>query len=132
MDGGLHERRVRNRSRNLPCVVAAPRILDRDADHLRCAFTAADDVHGKLSRYGQQPFEQRRIAAVVDDDPAGAGSHGEECVVGGAFAVHRDGVERVARRFLEVMHLTSAPRALFHPYIVCRALGVPLHPREAS
>jgi 2-polyprenyl-6-methoxyphenol hydroxylase-like FAD-dependent oxidoreductase len=29
----------------------------------------------------------------------------------------------VARRFLEVMHLTAAPQALFHPYIVCRALG---------
>jgi 2-polyprenyl-6-methoxyphenol hydroxylase-like FAD-dependent oxidoreductase len=29
----------------------------------------------------------------------------------------------VARRFLEVMHLTTAPPALFHPYIVCRALA---------
>ena len=32
----------------------------------------------------------------------------------------------VARRFLEVMHLTTAPRALFHPYIVYRALGARL------
>jgi 2-polyprenyl-6-methoxyphenol hydroxylase-like FAD-dependent oxidoreductase len=32
----------------------------------------------------------------------------------------------VLRRFLEVMHLTSTPRVLFHPYIVCRALGVPV------
>jgi len=38
----------------------------------------------------------------------------------------------VARRFLEVMHLTTAPSALFHPYIVCRALGLPIHPREAT
>ena len=32
----------------------------------------------------------------------------------------------VAGRFLEVMHLTATPRALFHPYIVCRALGLPV------
>jgi 2-polyprenyl-6-methoxyphenol hydroxylase-like FAD-dependent oxidoreductase len=29
----------------------------------------------------------------------------------------------VARRFLEVMHLTTTPRTLFHPYIVYRALA---------
>ena len=31
----------------------------------------------------------------------------------------------VARRFLEVMHLTTTPRTLFHPYIVYRALARP-------
>jgi 2-polyprenyl-6-methoxyphenol hydroxylase-like FAD-dependent oxidoreductase len=30
--------------------------------------------------------------------------------------------EFVGKRFLEVMHLTKSPRALFHPYIVWRAL----------
>jgi 2-polyprenyl-6-methoxyphenol hydroxylase-like FAD-dependent oxidoreductase len=33
----------------------------------------------------------------------------------------------VAGRFLQVMHLTAPPQALFHPYIVCRALGARAH-----
>jgi 2-polyprenyl-6-methoxyphenol hydroxylase-like FAD-dependent oxidoreductase len=31
----------------------------------------------------------------------------------------------VAARFLQVMHLTAGPSALFHPYVVWRALGLP-------
>jgi hypothetical protein len=39
--------------------------------------------------------------------------------------------EFVGKRFLEVMHLTKSPAALFHPYIVLRALTARTMPEAA-
>ena len=50
------------------------RVAHVHGDELRRPLAAADDAQGELARHGEQPFEQRRVRLVVDDDAAGAGA----------------------------------------------------------
>jgi flavin-dependent dehydrogenase len=112
----------------------------------------ADQVRGRAAGDGgfSQAF-QRRLAALIDspwllttcEDLRSAAAEGERPAWMPLLHWYTRRVQQltwhdefVGKRFLEVMHLTKSPRALFHPYIVLRALtalgGPPMTTLEAA
>ena len=71
--------------------------IDANGDQLGGAFAAPDDADGELFRDGAQSGLERWIERVVDHHAARAVRHRKHRVVGRAFAVHGNRVERVAR-----------------------------------
>jgi 2-polyprenyl-6-methoxyphenol hydroxylase-like FAD-dependent oxidoreductase len=119
------------------------------AQTLDAALAEHRQRHGDGELVGFSPAFQRRLAARIDspwllttcEDLRSDAADGERPAWMPLLHWYTRRVQQltwhdefVGKRFLEVMHLTKSPSALFHPYIVWRALtaGAPDTARKAA
>ena len=95
MNGCFYERRVGDGLGGPTGLLNGRRAGHMDGDQLCRTFTAPDDVDGELAANGPEGGQERVVARVVHLSATCAVGQEHHAIVGRAFPVDRDGVERV-------------------------------------